>query len=157
MFTGGPFGLGGDETELLRGRSGVYLLIWEKVLQFRFLEVRMCVERARVMKFCRVARFSRMAEAVENSDKGSETDVSKVVSDFVKGLSEEHRMLVVLKAQLYEGSWQPMLDDLRNRLEGKPYIFKLANRVRDDVERIEEMQRFEGEHDIDLADYVDLS
>ncbi len=98
-----------------------------------------------------------MAEAVENSDKGSETDVSKVVSDFVKGLSEEHRMLVVLKAQLYEGSWEPMLGDLRNRLTGKPYIFKLANRVRDDIERIEEMQKFEGEHDIDLGDYVDLS
>jgi hypothetical protein len=75
----------------------------------------------------------------------------------VKGLSEEHRMLVVLKAQLYEGSWQPMLDDLRNRLSGKPYIFKLANRVSDDVERIEEMQKFEGEYDVDLADYVDLS
>ena len=135
----------------------MYLLIWEKVLQFGFLGVKIWLERARVMKFCRVARFSRMAEAVENSDKGSETDFSKVVSDFVKGLSEEHRMLVVLKAQLYEGSWQPMLDDLRNRLSGKPYIFKLANRVSDDVERIEEMQKFEGEHDIDLADYVDLS
>ncbi len=98
-----------------------------------------------------------MTEPTENSDKGSETAVSKVVSDFVNGLSDEHRMLVVLKAQLYDGTWEPMLDDLRNRLAGKPYIFKLANRIKDDIERIERMQEFEAEHNIDMADYVDLS
>ncbi len=95
-----------------------------------------------------------MAEPVGNQDKGGETAVSKAVSDFVDGLSDEHRMLVVLKAQLYDGTWEPMLDDLRNRLAGKPYIFKLANRIQDDIRRIEEMQEFEAEHNIDMADYV---
>jgi len=95
-----------------------------------------------------------MTEQVGNTDKGSETAVSKVVSDFINSLSEEHRMLVILKAQLYDGMWEPMLDDLQNRLTGKPYIFKLANRIQDDIRRIEEMQEFESEHDIDLADYV---
>jgi len=95
-----------------------------------------------------------MAEPVGNNDKGGETAVSKAVSDFVDGLSDEHRMLVVLKAQLYDGTWEPMLDDLRNRLAGKPYIFKLANRIQDDIRRIEEMQEFEAEHNIDMADYV---
>ncbi len=95
-----------------------------------------------------------MAESVGNNDKGGETAVSKVVSDFVDGLSDEQRMLVVLKAQLYDGMWEPMLDDLRNRLEGKPYIFKLVSRIKDDIERIEEMQKFEAEHNIDLADYI---
>jgi hypothetical protein len=79
------------------------------------------------------------------------------VADYVRTLSEEHRMLVVLKAQLYGGSWTPMLDDLRNRLAGKPYIFKLVHRIRDDIERIEQMQKFEAEHKVDLADYVDLT
>jgi hypothetical protein len=82
--------------------------------------------------------------------------VSKAVSDFVNGLSNEHRMLIVLKAQLYDGTWEPMLDDLQNRLAGKPYIFKLANRIQDDIERIKQMQEFEAEHKIDLADYIDL-
>jgi len=95
-----------------------------------------------------------MAEQVGNSDKGSETAVSKVVSDFVEGLSDEHRMLVVLKSQLYDNTWEPMLDDLQNRLAGKPYIFKLANRIQDDIRRIEEMQEFEAEHNVNLADYV---
>ncbi|KPL21007.1 MAG: hypothetical protein AMJ75_10780 [Phycisphaerae bacterium SM1_79] len=95
-----------------------------------------------------------MAEQVGKTDKSSETAVSKIVSDFVNGLSEEHRMLVVLKAQLYDDMWEPMLDDLRNRLSGKPYIFKLVNRIQDDIGRIEEMQEFESEHDIDLAEYI---
>ncbi len=97
-----------------------------------------------------------MAEPVGNKDKGGKTVVSKAVSDFVDNLSDEHQMLVVLKAQLYGGTWEPMLDDLRNRLTGKPYIFKLANRIEDDIERIEQMQQFETEHKIDLAEYVDL-
>ena len=97
-----------------------------------------------------------MAEPSRNKDKGGKTAVNKVVSDFVNGLSEEHHMLIVLKAQLYDGTWEPMLDDLRNRLAGKPYIFKLANRIQDDIERIEQMHEFEAEHKIDLADYIDL-
>jgi len=97
-----------------------------------------------------------MAEPIENNDEKGDASISKVVSDFVNGLSDERRMLVVLKAQLYGGSWEPMLDDLRNRLNGKPYIFKLASRIQDDIHRIEEMLEFESEHRIDLADYIDL-
>ncbi|HUV64760.1 MAG TPA: hypothetical protein VMW24_12745 [Sedimentisphaerales bacterium] len=98
-----------------------------------------------------------MVEPSENSDKGLETSVGREVGDFVAGLSDEHRMLVILKAQLYGGTWEPMLDDLQNRLEGKPYIFKLANRIKDDIERIEQMRKFEQEHNIDLTEYVELS
>ena len=98
-----------------------------------------------------------MDEPGENSNEGVGTSVSKVVSDYIAGLSDEHRMLVILKAQLYGGTWEPMLDDLQNRLDGEPYIFKLANRIKDDVERIEQMHKFEEEHNIDLTEYVELS
>ncbi|MHC4617509.1 MAG: hypothetical protein ACYTEQ_07120 [Planctomycetota bacterium] len=97
-----------------------------------------------------------MAERVGNSKKSGNTAVSKTVSDFVDRLSDEHRMLVILKAQLYGGTWEPMLDDLRNRLAGKPYIFKLANRIKDDIERIEQMRAFETEQDVDLVDYIEM-
>lgn len=80
----------------------------------------------------------------------------RAVSDFVRELSTEHKMLIVLKAQLYGGKWQPMYDDLKNRLEGKPYIFKLANRINDDIERIEQMKKFEDRYEVDLAEYVDM-
>ncbi len=97
-----------------------------------------------------------MAESGENGEKGDETAVGKAASEYAAGLSNEHRMLVVLKKDLYDGMWEPMLDDLRNRLAGKPYIFKLVNRIKDDIERIEEMQKFEAENNVDLGDYVEL-
>ena len=97
-----------------------------------------------------------MDEPSKNSNKNSKTSVSNDLSDFVDRLSDEHRMLVVLKAQLQGGTWEPMLDDLKNRLEGKPYIFKLVNRIKDDIERIQQMQNFEKEQNVDLADYVEL-
>ena len=97
-----------------------------------------------------------MAELGENGDKGGEAAVSKAVSEYAARLSNEHRMLVVLKKELYEGAWEPMLDDLQNRLAGKPYIFKLVNRIKEDVDRIEEMRRFEAENNVDLGDYVEL-
>ena len=97
-----------------------------------------------------------MAELGENSENMGETAVSKAAGDYAARLSNEHRMLVVLKKELYGGMWEPMLGDLQNRLAGKPYIFKLVNRINDDVERIEEMRRFEAENDVDLGDYVDL-
>ena len=96
-----------------------------------------------------------MAEPLHGSKKsGSSAD--SAVSDFVSRLSEEQRMLIVLKSQLYDGRWEAMLDDLKNRLAGKPYIFKLVNRIKDDIARIELLQIFEREHQIDLADYVEL-
>ena len=79
-----------------------------------------------------------------------------VVDNFVRTLSTEHKMLVVLKAQLYGGSWATMQDDLENRLKGKPYIFKLTSRIKDDIERIKQLQAFEEEQKVDLADYVEI-
>jgi hypothetical protein len=99
-----------------------------------------------------------MAEPVQTSnspDRNVENGLPKAVVDYIGRLSEEHKMLLALKAHLYGGSWEPMLDDLRNRLAGKPYIFKLAHRIQDDIERIGEMQKFEAEHQIDLAEHVD--
>ena len=92
----------------------------------------------------------------QEKDNLSEISVDPEVASFVRGLNEQHQMLVILKSQLYGGQWEPMLEDLQNRLDGKPYIFKLASRIKGDIERIEEMQKFEAEHNIDLADYVEV-
>ena len=94
---------------------------------------------------------------MENDNAFESKAVPKEVNDFVSNLSEEQKMLVVLKRQLYGGSWMPMLEDLQNRLIGKPYIFKLANRIQDDIERIQVLSNFEEKHNIDLADLVELS
>jgi hypothetical protein len=49
-----------------------------------------------------------------------------------------------------------MVEDLQARLEGGPYIFKLASRIEDDLERIEQLRAFEQAHGVDLADYVTI-
>ena len=78
------------------------------------------------------------------------------VRQFIASMPSEERMLVVLKRELYEGSWDEMVADLQARLEGRPYIFKLAHRIADDLERIERLRAFEDDCGVDLCDYVQL-
>lgn len=75
--------------------------------------------------------------------------------EFAKTLTEEERMLLTLRDELYEGSWDNMLQDLRDRLKGKPYIFKLVNRIEEDIVRIEKLKKYEGEHSVNMADYLE--
>jgi len=84
----------------------------------------------------------------------SQTGRDEAVRRFVEQLTPEEKMLVILKGELYEGDWASMLEDLRNRLAGRPYIFKLADRITEDINRIEKLQGFEQTHQVDLADYV---
>ena len=78
------------------------------------------------------------------------------VRRFVRQLSREERMLVVLKRNLYEGDWDGMVDDLKARLEGKPYIFRLASRITDDLERIERLRNYEEKNKVNISDYVEV-
>ncbi len=74
-------------------------------------------------------------------------------SKYYATLSEEERMLLVLRDELYSGSWDKMEEDLRNRLKGRPYIFKLVNRIEEDLKRIEKLRSYEQKHKINLQDY----
>lgn len=65
-------------------------------------------------------------------------------------LNPDQRDLVLLRDELYEGSWDKMASDLKNRLEGKPYIFKLVNRIQQDIKNIEELRALERDKGIDL-------
>jgi len=78
------------------------------------------------------------------------------VQQFVESLNREERMLVVLKRELYEGDWDEMVADLQARLEGRPYIFKLAHRITDDLERIRRLRQFEQSNGVDLSDHVKM-
>ena len=66
----------------------------------------------------------------------------------------DERTLVSLRDELYNGSWDQMLGDLRDRLQGKPYIFKLVNRIQEDIARIEKLQEYEKKNKVNLADYL---
>ncbi len=84
----------------------------------------------------------------------SSAAVGEKIEQFVAQLTQEERMLLQLKRELYDGSWKAMRQDLSNRLEGKPFIFKLANRIRDDISRIETLQDFEKKHQVSLSEFV---
>ena len=73
---------------------------------------------------------------------------------YVAGLSPDEKTLVTLRDELYGGSWDQMLGDLRDRLKGKPYIFKLVNRIQDDIARIERLGEYEKKHKINLAEFL---
>ena|SRR3982750_1961625 len=73
---------------------------------------------------------------------------------FAAGLTPDEKTLVTLRDELYGGSWDQMLGDLRDRLKGKPYIFKLVNRIQDDIARIEKLSDYEKKHKINLAEFL---
>jgi hypothetical protein len=75
-------------------------------------------------------------------------------AEFVRGLTQEELMLITLRDELYVGSWERMLADLRDRLQGRPYIFKLVNRIEEDLTRIERLQSYELKHRVNLSDLV---
>lgn len=74
--------------------------------------------------------------------------------DYCARLNPDDRTLIALRDEIYSGSWDLMLGDLRDRLEGKPYIFKLVNRIQEDIQRIEALREYERKHRINLADYL---
>jgi len=86
--------------------------------------------------------------------EGAPTNAEVRAKQFVAALSEEEIMLIRLRDELYDGRWDAMLADLNDRLQGKPYVFKLAHRIQDDVERIERLNRFERQYNMNLAKFV---
>ncbi len=73
---------------------------------------------------------------------------------YCSAMTVEEKMLITLRDELYGGSWDRMLKDLNDRLKGRPYIFKLVNRIKDDIKRIERLRDYEKKQSINLADYI---
>ena len=73
---------------------------------------------------------------------------------FCAALTPDERMLVTLRDELYDGSWDQMMKDLKDRLRSKPYIFKLVNRIQDDLARVEKLSEYEKKHRINLVDHM---
>ena len=58
-------------------------------------------------------------------------------------LSPEEQQLLLLRDELYDGSWDDMETDLRRRLERKPHIFQLVGRIEHDLARIARLRAYE--------------
>lgn len=81
-------------------------------------------------------------------------DVQKEHREYARTLTSEEIMLIRLRDELYESSWERMQRDLKNRLLGKPHIFKLANKIEADLESISKLSAYESENKINLKDYI---
>jgi len=90
----------------------------------------------------------------DRTKAASKADRHAEVEALVASLSDEEVMLIRLRDELYDGRWDAMLADLNDRLHGRPYVFRLANRIQDDIKRIEKLHRFERQHGVNLANYL---
>ena len=48
-----------------------------------------------------------------------------------------------------------MILDLSARLQKGPQVFELTETIEADLERIEDLAKYENEHDINLGDYLE--
>jgi len=94
---------------------------------------------------------SGSAGSIGPTASGSDPYLDVPPEVFIGRLEPYERVLVDLKDQLYEGSWERILADLRARLDGKPYIFKLSQTIARDMAAIERMKSFEMRHNVSLS------
>jgi len=92
--------------------------------------------------------------ATHSSGSAGANGIDDSIDSFVKGLTDEDKMLVRLREELYEGQWDAMLADLNDRLHGRPYIFRLASRIQDDMARVQRLSRFERQKGVNLAKLI---
>ncbi len=76
------------------------------------------------------------------------------VRAFVEGITKEERLLVAIRDELYDGSWDELTADLDARMNRKPVVFKLNARLEEDRARVEKLRAFEAEHSVDLRDLL---
>jgi len=74
---------------------------------------------------------------------------------FYQSLSSEEKILITLRDELYSGSWESMVADLKARLGGKPYIFQLATRIEEDIARIERLRDYETDNGVNLGEIAE--
>ena len=76
---------------------------------------------------------------------------------FAESLSKAERVLVVVRDELYGGSWDEFQSDLRARQDRKPFIFKLNSRIDEDLSRIEKLRGFEQREEVNLAPLLEAT
>ena len=64
-------------------------------------------------------------------------------------LDDADETLLLLRDELYGGSWDEVEADLRARAGRKPYVFKLSTRIEEDLNRIARLRALE-ERGVDL-------
>lgn len=74
--------------------------------------------------------------------------------EYARGLTEDERLLIGLRDELYSGDWGWLLKALGDGLKLRPYIFKRDGLLRRHIALANKLQAYEREHGVDLADYL---
>jgi hypothetical protein len=77
------------------------------------------------------------------------------IESFVRDLTGNEQVALTIRDELYSGSWERMREDLESRSAGRPYVFRLASRIEEDLRIIEKLSAFEQQMGINLSDYVE--
>jgi hypothetical protein len=64
--------------------------------------------------------------------------------EVLASLDEPVRQLVAVVKTLYAGSWDDCAEDIRRRRAGKPYLFKLALGLDDELDWLHRLQTYEA-------------
>ncbi len=85
------------------------------------------------------------------ADRAERSDINP--EEYVAGIKEHEKVLILVKEELYGGSWARLEADLQARLAGKPYLFKIkTGRVlQRDLDAVRRMRKYEEEKGCDLA------
>lgn len=84
-------------------------------------------------------------------------DKAKLANQFLATLEQPERMLIILRDELYEKSWDSMINDLKARLNGEPFIFKLADKIDKDLQSVDKIRKFEADNNINLGEFLNLT
>ncbi len=83
------------------------------------------------------------------------TDPREAHGAFVETLVPEDTLLVRLVEDLYDGDWEAMIQDVRDRQAGRPYLFDIGQeRLADHLVRIERLREYETKHRIKLVSFL---
>ena len=87
----------------------------------------------------------------------SSTDKDILAKEFISSLDQSVKVLIILRDELYDGSWDLMVKDLQSRLKGEPFIYKLANQIDADMQAITKIRDFEEKNLLNMGKYINLS
>ena len=94
----------------------------------------------------------RQLERLANPEYNARLNELKETSGWLT--AEQYTSLIWLKEILHKGSCLEMRADLRIKLQSRPYIFKLVDRIEVDLSRIERIQSFEEKYSVNAYDII---
>jgi hypothetical protein len=69
--------------------------------------------------------------------------MDQALREFLATLDDRDRMLLDVLDVLYVGRWEDLVEDLQAARDGRPYVFKVAEHIEDDLKRVRRMHEAE--------------